>query len=57
MLATRSARLAALLLLALLCGWEVRACRLGSTTPLPLPAPTPAPATPTAAAANTFPDP
>jgi hypothetical protein len=32
---TRSARLAALLLLTLLFGWKVRSCRKGATTSLP----------------------
>ncbi|MFZ2276265.1 MAG: hypothetical protein WAW39_00640 [Prosthecobacter sp.] len=39
MLPTRSARLAALLLLALLFGWTVRSSRKGKTTNLPPPAP------------------
>ncbi|MCX6847684.1 MAG: hypothetical protein NTY98_02070 [Verrucomicrobia bacterium] len=39
MLPTRSARLAALLLLALLLGWTVRSCRKGKTTSLPPPTP------------------
>lgn len=43
MLPTRSARLAALLLMALLFGWTVRSCRKGKTTNLPPPAPTAAP--------------
>lgn len=39
MLPTRSARLAATLLLTLLFGWNVRACRKGTTTPLPITTP------------------
>lgn len=35
MLSTRSARLAAILLLALLFGWQVRGCRNGTTQALP----------------------
>ena len=35
MLASRSARLAAILLLALLFGWTARAYRKGTTTPIP----------------------
>ena len=55
MLSTRSARLAATLLLTLLFGWTVRSCRKGSTSPLPSPAP--AVTTPVAPPPNnTFPD-
>jgi hypothetical protein len=55
MLSTRSARLAATLLLTLLFGWTVRACRKGSTSPLPSPDPTVT--TPVAQPQNnTFPD-
>jgi len=55
MLSTRSARLAATLLLTLLFGWTVRACRKGSTTTLPSPSPSvPAPVAPPPN--NTFPD-
>lgn len=36
MLASRSARLAAMLLLALLFGWTVRAYRKGETTAIPI---------------------
>ena len=39
MLSSRSARLAATLLLALLFGWTVRACRKGEATTTPPPAP------------------
>lgn len=39
MLASRSARLAAILLLALLFGWTVRAYRKGETTGIPVSAP------------------
>ena len=55
MLSTRSARLAATLLLTLLFGWTVRSCRKGSTTTLPSPLPSvPAPVAPPQN--NTFPD-
>lgn len=55
MLSSRSARLAAILLLALLFGWMVRAHRKGETLTLPVPAPAfaaPANEPPK----NTFPD-
>ncbi|MBN8419650.1 MAG: hypothetical protein J0L73_12085 [Verrucomicrobia bacterium] len=55
MLSTRSARLAAMLLLALLSGWTVRSCRKGATTTLPPSAPAAARSSPTAPP-NTFPD-
>ena len=41
MLSSRSARLAATLLLTLLFGWTVRAYRKGTTTSAPPPAPAP----------------
>lgn len=56
MLSSRSARLAACLLLALLLGWVVRAQRKQSThLTAPVTAPTPA-ALPEEPAKNTFPD-
>jgi hypothetical protein len=56
MLSSRSARLAACLLLALLLGWVVRAQRKQSAT-LTAPATTPTPAAlPEEPAKNTFPD-
>ncbi len=55
MLETRSARLAAVLLLTLLFGWKVRSCRKGATTPLPTAIPA-MKAPVDGAAKNSFPD-
>ncbi|MGV3663410.1 MAG: hypothetical protein ACO1TE_24780 [Prosthecobacter sp.] len=58
MLSTRSARLAAALLLALLLGWVVRAQRKGQAAPVPMPAPTKAAPSRTVdkSPTNSFPD-
>jgi hypothetical protein len=55
MLSSRSARLAATLLLTLLFGWTVRACRKGTTTSAPPPVPALS-APPYKATPQTFPD-